>query len=108
MIRLRSTGFRLVYELRDSRLLVLMVAVGNGGCASKRSAAMAMRFALPQGFSHGDDCFHYLRDAFDVLYREGEERPAMMSVAMHCRLLGRPARRLLPEAVAEILLRLGA
>ena len=51
-----------------------------------------MRFALPQGFSHGDDFFHYLRDAFDVLYREGEERPAMMSVGMHCRLLGRPAR----------------
>ncbi len=51
-----------------------------------------MRFALPQGFSHGDEFYHYLRDAFDVLYAEGDERPAMMSVGMHCRLLGRPGR----------------
>ena len=51
-----------------------------------------MRFALPQGFSHGDEFFEYLRDAFDVMYAEGEDRPAMMSVGMHCRLLGRPAR----------------
>lgn len=51
-----------------------------------------MRFAMPQGFSHGDEFFAYLRDAFDVLYAEGEERPAMLSVGMHCRLLGRPAR----------------
>jgi allantoinase len=51
-----------------------------------------MRFALPQGFSHGDEFFHYLRDAFDVHYAEGAERPSMMSVGMHCRLLGRPGR----------------
>jgi allantoinase len=51
-----------------------------------------MRFALPQGFSHGDELFCYLRDAFDVHYAEGEERPAMMSIGMHCRLLGRPGR----------------
>ncbi len=51
-----------------------------------------MRFALPQGFSHGDEFFEYLRDAFDVHYAEGDERPAMMSVGMHCRLLGRPGR----------------
>ena len=51
-----------------------------------------MRFALPQGFSHGDPFFQYLRDAFDVMYAEGEERPAMLSVGMHCRLLGRPGR----------------
>jgi allantoinase len=51
-----------------------------------------MRFALPQGFSHGDPFFAYLRDAFDVLYREGAEAPKMMSVGMHCRLLGRPGR----------------
>jgi putative urate catabolism protein len=51
-----------------------------------------MRFALPQGYSHGDEFFQYLRDAFDVHYAEGEERPAMMSVGMHCRLLGRPGR----------------
>lgn len=51
-----------------------------------------MRFSLPQGFSQGDDFFTYLRDAFDVLYAEGEESPKMMSVGMHCRLLGRPGR----------------
>jgi allantoinase len=51
-----------------------------------------MRFALPQGFSHGDEFFEYLRDSFDVLYAEGEERPKMMSIGMHCRLLGRPGR----------------
>ena len=51
-----------------------------------------MRFALPQGFSTGDEFFDYLRDAFDVMYAEGDERPAMLSVGMHCRLLGRPGR----------------
>ena len=51
-----------------------------------------MRFALPQGFSHGDEFFQYLRDAFDVHYAEGDENPAMMSIGMHCRLLGRPGR----------------
>ncbi|OGA99604.1 MAG: allantoinase [Burkholderiales bacterium RIFCSPHIGHO2_12_FULL_69_20] len=51
-----------------------------------------MRFALPQGFSHGDEFFEYLRDAFDVHYAEGDQRPSMMSIGMHCRLLGRPGR----------------
>mgnify|MGYP006368291109 FL=1 len=51
-----------------------------------------MRFSLPQGFSHGDEFFSYLRDAFDVHWAEGAERPSMMSVGMHCRLLGRPGR----------------
>ncbi len=51
-----------------------------------------MRFALPQGFSHGNEFFEYLRDAFDVQYAQGAEHPTMMSIGMHCRLLGRPAR----------------
>ncbi len=51
-----------------------------------------MRFALPQGYSHGDEFFQYLRDAFDVHYAEGDEHPSMMSIGMHCRLLGRPGR----------------
>ena len=51
-----------------------------------------MRFALPQGYSHGDEFFEYLKDAFDVHYAEGDERPSMMSIGMHCRLLGRPGR----------------
>jgi allantoinase len=51
-----------------------------------------MRFALPQGYSHGDEFFQYLRDAFDVMYAEGAESPSIMSIGMHCRLLGRPGR----------------
>lgn len=51
-----------------------------------------MRFASPQGFNTGDHFFSYLKDTFDVLYAEGEERPRMMSVGLHCRLIGRPGR----------------
>ena len=52
-----------------------------------------MRFATPQGFNTGDQFFTYLKDAFDTLYREGEEGAAkMLSVGLHCRLVGRPGR----------------
>ncbi len=51
-----------------------------------------MRFASAQGFNTGEQFFTYLRDAFDVLYAEGAERPKMLSIGMHCRLLGRPGR----------------
>ena len=52
-----------------------------------------MRFATPQGFNSGDQFFTYLKDAFDTLYAEGKEgSPKMMSVGLHCRLVGRPGR----------------
>jgi putative urate catabolism protein len=51
-----------------------------------------MRFATTQGFNSGDQFFAYLRDAFDVLYAEGATAPKMMSVGLHCRLVGRPGR----------------
>ncbi len=51
-----------------------------------------MRFASPQGFNTADHFFTYLRDSFDALYAEGDEAPKMMSVGMHCRLLGKPGR----------------
>lgn len=51
-----------------------------------------MRFATPQGFNSGDQFFAYLRDAFDVLREEGARSPRMMSVGLHCRLIGRPGR----------------
>ena len=51
-----------------------------------------MRFATPQGFNSGDQFFAYLRDAFDVLYAEGAHTPRMMSIGLHCRLVGRPGR----------------
>lgn len=51
-----------------------------------------MRFATPQGFNTATHLFEYLRDSFDALYAEGEEAPKMLSIGMHCRLLGRPGR----------------
>ena len=55
-----------------------------------------MRFASMQGFNTGDHFFQYLKDSFDVLYAEGDpaglDRPKMLSIGMHCRLLGRPGR----------------
>jgi putative urate catabolism protein len=51
-----------------------------------------MRFATAQGFNSGDQFEAYLRDSFDVLWAEGEDRPKMMSVGLHCRLVGRPGR----------------
>jgi OHCU decarboxylase len=51
-----------------------------------------MRFATPQGFNAGDQFFRYLKDSFDTLYNEGESAPKMMSIGLHCRLVGRPGR----------------
>ncbi|MDH3741465.1 MAG: allantoinase PuuE, partial [Hyphomicrobiales bacterium] len=52
-----------------------------------------MRFATPQGFNSGDQFFAYLKDSFDMLYEEGRAgAPKMMSVGLHCRLVGRPGR----------------
>ncbi|MCM2291118.1 allantoinase PuuE [Allorhizobium sp. BGMRC 0089] len=52
-----------------------------------------MRFATAQGFNSGDQFFTYLKDAFDTLYAEGADGQAkMMSIGLHCRLVGRPGR----------------
>lgn len=52
-----------------------------------------MRFATPQGFNSGDQFFAYLKDSFDALYAEGKVGSAkMMSIGLHCRLVGRPGR----------------
>ncbi|MGE4369800.1 MAG: allantoinase PuuE [Burkholderiaceae bacterium] len=51
-----------------------------------------MRFATAQGFNTGDQFFAYLKDAFDVLYAEGDTAPKMLSIGLHCRLIGRPGR----------------
>jgi peptidoglycan/xylan/chitin deacetylase (PgdA/CDA1 family) len=57
-----------------------------------------MRFATPQGFNSGDQFLAYLRDSFDCLYEEGRQgSPKMMSVGLHCRLIGRPGRALALE-----------
>jgi putative urate catabolism protein len=51
-----------------------------------------MRFATNQGFNTGDHFYNYLKDSFDALYEEGKTNPKMMSVGLHCRLIGRPGR----------------
>ena len=51
-----------------------------------------MRFATRQGFNAGDQFFNYLKDSFDTLYEEGATSPKMLSVGLHCRIVGRPGR----------------
>ena len=51
-----------------------------------------MRFVTNQGFNTGDHFFTYLKDSFDTLYEEGRTNPKMMSVGLHCRLIGKPGR----------------
>jgi putative urate catabolism protein len=51
-----------------------------------------MRFAAPQGYNTGDHFLSYLKDAFDVLYAEGATHPKMLSIGLHCRVIGRPGR----------------
>ncbi len=50
------------------------------------------KFSNPAGFGTGEDFYTYLKDTFDMLYREGGTRPKMMSVGLHMRLAGRPGR----------------
>ncbi|MGB7432042.1 MAG: allantoinase PuuE [Ahrensia sp.] len=71
-----------VYEGGKSQLIVPYTLDAND-----------MRFATPQGFNSGDQFFSYLKDSFDVLLEEGRNgAPKMMSVGLHCRLVGRPGR----------------
>ena len=50
------------------------------------------RFLTTQGFNSGEQFFTYLKDGFDLLYAEGAECPRMMSIGLHCRVVGRPGR----------------
>ncbi|MBD9528623.1 allantoinase PuuE [Paracoccus sp. PAR01] len=61
-----------------------------------------MRFSSGQGFGTGVEFFDYLRDSFDVLYAEGEAGvPKMMSIGLHCRLMGRPGRAIALQRFLE-------
>ncbi len=53
-----------------------------------------MRFATAQGFNKGDDFYNYLKDSFDTLYNESKKSGSskMMSIGLHCRIIGRPGR----------------
>ena len=61
-----------------------------------------MRFVNPQGFGGGDEFFTYLKDSFDVLYAEGETSPKMMSIGLHCRVVGRPGRAAALDALPRL------
>ena len=63
-----------------------------------------MRFATSQGFNTGEQFFTYLKDTFDMLYREGETAPKMMSVGLHCRIAGRPGRAAALERFLDYIL----
>ncbi len=50
------------------------------------------RYLLPNGFATGEDFYHHLKDAFDLLWQEGKHHPKMMSIGLHARISGHPAR----------------
>lgn len=91
-------GFQYDSDYYGDDLPFWMSVTGEGGAAQPHLIipytleANDMRFASPQGFNCGDQFLTYLKDSFDVLYEEGETAPKMMSIGMHCRLLGRPGR----------------
>ena len=71
------------WEVRNKKkLLIIPYTLDNND----------MRFATNQGFNSGDQFYTYLKDSFDALYEEGKKYPKMMSVGLHCRLIGRPGR----------------
>ena len=84
--------------LYDSDSIVMTCLIGNIRKKKKQLIIPYtldnndMRFATNQGFNTGDHFFTYLKDSFDALYEEGKTNPKMMSVGLHCRLIGRPGR----------------
>ena len=61
-----------------------------------------MRFAIQAGFTDGAQFEGYLKDSFDMLYAEGQAgAPKMLSIGLHCRLIGRPGRAMALKRVLE-------
>ena len=92
-------GFDWISDTYDDDLPYWLDHDGHGNAIAPQLVipytldANDMRFATPQGFNSGDQFFAYLKDAFDTLYAEGQAgRPKMMSIGLHCRLIGRPGR----------------
>jgi OHCU decarboxylase len=92
-------GFAYISDTYDDDLPYWMDHDGHGNAMTPQLIipytldANDMRFATPQGFNSGDQFFAYLKDAFDTLYEEGKAgHPRMMSIGLHCRLIGRPGR----------------
>jgi peptidoglycan/xylan/chitin deacetylase (PgdA/CDA1 family) len=93
-IHTRVTGSRPLgwYTGRCSLNTRRLVVEAGGFLYDSDSYADDLRFATNQGFNSGDQFFAYLKDSFDLLYAEGAAAPKMMSVGLHCRLVGRPGR----------------
>ncbi|MRX35610.1 allantoinase PuuE [Aminobacter sp. MDW-2] len=92
-------GFDWISDTYDDELPYWLDHDGHGNAISPQLVipytldANDMRFATAQGFNSGDQFYAYLKDSFDTLYREGAAgRPRMMSIGLHCRLIGRPGR----------------
>ncbi|WP_432286891.1 allantoinase PuuE [Aminobacter sp. BA135] len=92
-------GFEWISDTYDDELPYWLDHDGHGNAISPQLVipytldANDMRFATAQGFNSGDQFYAYLKDSFDTLYREGAAgRPRMMSIGLHCRLVGRPGR----------------
>ena len=87
-------GFDYISDTYDDDLLYWMTIEGRDQLIIPYTLdANDMRFATPQGFNAGDQFFNYLKDSFDTLYAEGQAGSAkMMSIGLHCRLIGRPGR----------------
>ncbi len=87
-------GFAYVSDAYDDDLPYWREHQGRGQLVIPYTLdANDMRFATPQGFNSGDQFFTYLKDGFDTLYAEGRAgSPKMMTIGLHCRLIGRPAR----------------
>lgn len=51
-----------------------------------------IRYLLPNGCANADQFFQHLKDAFDYLWREAEQCPKLMSIGLHARISGHPAR----------------
>jgi OHCU decarboxylase len=92
-------GFDYISDTYDDDLPYWLDHDGHGNAMTPQLIipytldANDMRFATPQGFNSGDQFFAYLKDAFDTLYEEGKAgHPRMMSIGLHCRLIGRPGR----------------
>ena len=87
-------GFTYISDTYDDDLPYWRAHQGRGQLIIPYTLdANDMRFATPQGFNSGDQFFTYLKDAFDTLYAEGKAgAPKMMSIGLHCRLIGRPGR----------------
>jgi OHCU decarboxylase len=92
-------GFAYISDTYDDELPYWLDHDGHGNAIAPQLVipytldANDMRFATPQGFNSGEQFFAYLKDSFDTLYAEGRAgQPRMMSIGLHCRLVGRPGR----------------